>query len=277
MRPKLDEGLDWITASEWVAGFSCVLEFPWFEVVFRAGRRRACRRASRRARRRARRRANAPVVGRGAWGWAGQGSWLGCAGVALGELRCEEFEELLTGSFCGLAWLRVARSRGCFEKVFSAPDGLTDPRARHHVRRGCFGDVSEDVSRTFRRCFSRTFSRMPRPERARRRARRHARRHARRRARHRARCHARRTPMRPDAKPPCPATARGRGQHGAQPRARCRGSQVCGRCRELPLAADGSVGRAHMLGCGLRGEGSVGWEGWAQRRAGLGRLARRAP
>ena len=26
MRPKLDEGLDWITASEWVAGFSCVLK-----------------------------------------------------------------------------------------------------------------------------------------------------------------------------------------------------------------------------------------------------------
>ena len=121
MRPKLDEGLDWITASEWVAGFSCVLEFPWFEVVFRAGRRRACRRASRRARRRARRRANAPVVGRGAWGWAGQGSWLGCAGVALGELRCEEFEELLTGSFCGLAWLRVARS-GCVRFGISASE-----------------------------------------------------------------------------------------------------------------------------------------------------------
>ena len=101
MRPKLDEGLDWITASEWVAGFSCVLEFPWFEVVFRAGRRRACRRASRRARRRARR-------------------WLGCAGVALGELRCEEFEDLLTGSFCGLAWLRVARSGlKCISMVWS--------------------------------------------------------------------------------------------------------------------------------------------------------------
>ena len=40
-------------------------------------------------------------------------------------------------------------NRGCFEEVFSAPDGLTDPRARHHARRGCFGDVSEDVSRTF--------------------------------------------------------------------------------------------------------------------------------
>ena len=44
----------------------------------------------------------------------------------------------------------------------------------------------------------------------------------------------------------------------------------------MPLAADGSVGRAHMLGCWLRGEGSVGREGWAQRRAGLGRRARRA-
>ena len=34
MRPKLDEGLDWITASEWVAGFPAFWSFLGLKLFF---------------------------------------------------------------------------------------------------------------------------------------------------------------------------------------------------------------------------------------------------